>query len=790
MANFSDVPIGTSTPKQRNPTTCTCAVCYRVFPNKKRIREHIRNYHSDHEKFKCEYCKYTTPLKYMLVRHTKSHLNVTHVAKVQYTCPLCSKYISHDRGIMISHYTDDHLVTLQTTTLEFASNAAFRAWKVEMEKREACKFSAVAGALKTKNKKIQHFRCYRDGFYEGRGKGKRILKKRGSNKIGGLCPAGINISEDLNTGIVRATFQSAHVGHESDPDRLIPVKKKRHELAQQRRAAKGPPPQQTTVNRKYLLKIDKTYNLTGDCEKHFSDWTSAECWVDAMKGESSIIRFYKPRGLVMASYPDLTTNDFILVIANDAQLQMLKENGPDFICLDSTRSSSGKDLEMTTLLVIDDLGQGFPSAFMISSRSDTRVISLFIDVLTLSLAAPLRTVVLMTDTSEFCYAGWCNVMPPPEHWLFSTWHVDQAWRKNLTKVSPAEKRATVHKKIRALLEETDEHNFERQLQHTLSELKSDPETVKFGNYFEREFSKNYTSWALYTRKHCGINADANLEDLHRILKHIYVRGKTIKRLDKAIDALIRFTRDKLYDPVIVAKPRRKLVAKITDVRKKHQTSLAMTDCVVNEMENGGWRITSQCAQETYEVVEMESNCKCSLKCDDCNICIHSFRCSCIDSYVKWNICKHVHKVGTVRLFRREDELITGQLGLPMNDTDNDMNDTFGDLCNYDDTDTEVLVLNTTTVQAFNGTVIAHGEPQLQPQPTGLSTIVATSVLSSSFNMAQERQAVAEEFMSILNESSCAADLDIIRKGLVPIAGAIRANHSGLCLLTMDADEKH
>lgn len=54
-------------------------------------------------------------------------------------------------------------------------------------------------------------------------------------------------------------------------------------------------------------------------------------------------------------------------------------------------------------------------------------------------------------------------------------------------------------------------------------------------------------------------------------------------------------------------------------------------------------------QEIYNIQElMQTNCDCQLRCTDCEICIHRYSCSCIDSSIKWNLCKHIHLVHKYR----------------------------------------------------------------------------------------------------------------------------------------------
>jgi regulator of sirC expression with transglutaminase-like and TPR domain len=43
----------------------------------------------------------------------------------------------------------------------------------------------------------------------------------------------------------------------------------------------------------------------------------------------------------------------------------------------------------------------------------------------------------------------------------------------------------------------------------------------------------------------------HLERMHRTLKYIYLKGKTVKRLDKAINAIMKLVRDKLYEKLII-----------------------------------------------------------------------------------------------------------------------------------------------------------------------------------------------------------------------------------------------
>ena len=69
--------------------------------------------------------------------------------------------------------------------------------------------------------------------------------------------------------------------------------------------------------------------------------------------------YYKPQG----SEDDLLKNeDFCLILMNRSQLLMLKKFGSNIISIDSTHGLNQYDFELTTLMIVDEYGKGFPVA--------------------------------------------------------------------------------------------------------------------------------------------------------------------------------------------------------------------------------------------------------------------------------------------------------------------------------------------------------------------------------------------------------------------------------------------
>lgn len=95
--------------------------------------------------------------------------------------------------------------------------------------------------------------------------------------------------------------------------------------------------------------------------------------------EDSCIVFYKPQGVSTEKYPQIDKDDFILIIMNQAQQQVLTECGTDVICMDGTHGTNAYGFELTTVLVLDELRQGFPCAFFITSKTDTSTLSVCLE---------------------------------------------------------------------------------------------------------------------------------------------------------------------------------------------------------------------------------------------------------------------------------------------------------------------------------------------------------------------------------------------------------------------------
>lgn len=104
--------------------------------------------------------------------------------------------------------------------------------------------------------------------------------------------------------------------------------------------------------------------------------------------------------------------------------------------------------------------------------------------------------------------------------------------------------------------------------------------------------------------------------------------------------LIKYSRDCIFSRIT------KLVkqvpsGKIKKIQESHSKSSIIT---VKQIDGNNWKAKSKDTITEYDISKIDDNCKnkCPLRCDECNICIHQFTCTCNDNFLQFNICKHIH----------------------------------------------------------------------------------------------------------------------------------------------------
>lgn len=171
------------------------------------------------------------------------------------------------------------------------------------------------------------------------------------------------------------------------------------------------------MRRKDLYNIEQCFHLSSSAIRHPNDGISVESWVEEMKEEKHCVLFYKPQCIIDEYESYLKEEDFVLIIMTTAQKEFLAKYGSDVICVDGTHGLNSYHFELTTLLVLDDLREGFPCSFLISNRSDKEVLKLMFSKIREEIIITPK--VFMSDMAESSYNAWTEVNGVPgKRYLF------------------------------------------------------------------------------------------------------------------------------------------------------------------------------------------------------------------------------------------------------------------------------------------------------------------------------------------------------------------------------------
>lgn len=496
--------------------------------------------------------------------------------------------------------------------------------------------------------------CHRSGFLISRGFGKRHLKSQGSKKINGFCPARIQVTINKYCDSHKVSFVETHVGHQNDLCHLFLTNDERKVLATKismnipfdeilneirDTVSTNSMERMHLLTKKDLFNIEACFNLDSTSQRHKNDDINVDAWVEEMK--SSCVLFYKPQGTILEDYPQFRQEDFILIIMTEDQKMMLLNYAQNYICIDGIHGLNNNNFKLYTLLVLDELHQGFPCSFLVSNRSDEVVMNTYFNCIKAEVGN-IETKVFMSDMGESYYNAWIQIMSEAQFRLFCSWHVDSEWRKNLHNIKLKENQATIYKMLRTLMQESDTVTFEKMINEFVVQLFEKSETVEFAKYFQNYYVQNCKSWAYCYWIHSGLNTNMHLERLHKSIKHIYLRGKKVQHLDKTLGVLMKLVRDLLFDRLLSLNEG-KISSKLKELQKRHESSIVLNTNSICEKNEGIWLIQSTSGSSSvYTISENNTSCECQLSCSQCKTCIHKYSCDCIDCAIRWNMCKHIH----------------------------------------------------------------------------------------------------------------------------------------------------
>lgn len=201
------------------------------------------------------------------------------------------------------------------------------------------------------------------------------------------------------------------------------------------------------LERQDLCNISRDFNINYATRRHKNDAVSVELWVNEMKKEFKEdfpVLYYKAQDKYDIF---LEKKDFALIIMTKFQAKQIVKFGPNKICIDGTHGTNSYDIQLYTIMTVDEYGTGCPVAFCFSNREHETIFQLFFQQIKTKVGV-IKSKVFMSDDAPAFYNAWVIVMGPVEHRLLCTWHVDRNWRENLNKISGGyEKKSLVYKTL-------------------------------------------------------------------------------------------------------------------------------------------------------------------------------------------------------------------------------------------------------------------------------------------------------------------------------------------------------
>ena len=133
--------------------------------------------------------------------------------------------------------------------------------------------------------------------------------------------------------------------------------------------------------------------------------------------------------------------------------------------------------------------------------------------------------------------------------------------------------AEVYLQLRILLNQTDKGQFRQLLTQFMSYLLHQG-LNRFHEYFRAVYCSRVPSWAPCYREHSIVNTNMFLENVHQLLKTVYMEGKQNRRIDHLLSILLHIARDKAYERLIKVE-KGEVTHRVSEIHRRHQRAREM-----------------------------------------------------------------------------------------------------------------------------------------------------------------------------------------------------------------------
>ena len=122
--------------------------------------------------------------------------------------------------------------------------------------------------------------------------------------------------------------------------------------------------------------MKRSFNLE-NIQRHDNDKDSVLSWINEWKSDpDNPILYYKMQGEKEAE-KKLEIDDFMIFIQSESQKYLLTLFGAKGICCDSIHGTTDYDFGLTSILVVDEFGEGVPVAWCLSNHENYAFMKIF-----------------------------------------------------------------------------------------------------------------------------------------------------------------------------------------------------------------------------------------------------------------------------------------------------------------------------------------------------------------------------------------------------------------------------
>lgn len=224
----------------------------------------------------------------------------------------------------------------------------------------------------------------------------------------------------------------------------------------------------------------------------------------------------------------------------------------------------------------------------------------------------------------------------------------------------------------------------------------------------------------------------------------------------------------------------KITTKLKNLRRKHK--LATTWNTTDEIsiltnEDGTWTISLCQRTESYLIETLNLDCNCDLICTDCNACIHAYTCTCLDSSIKWNMCKHIHflciHLKTIDL-PDSVQVISDEEECPQYD-ENVVEEVFIEENPEKITENTEIVFSVSDINRCQEITVIDDNHRKIRENAIINQLSQTVYTLSDVD--QRKANIHEEFLSYLNAATTIEHCKVLENALISVGPAFAAIHS-------------